>query len=232
MGREVVPRPKQATASFESRATPSARTILQRSSMKKFSKKFEELIDFIQFTHEFREVIRIARSPFGKRFENDSEHSYQLAMVAWFLIDRDKLKLNREKCLMYALSHDLVEIYAGDTYIYDKKNSLTKHQREEEALQKIKKRFSSFPTLTNTIEKYEQKKDKESKFIYALDKIMPPIQIYLEKGKLWNEKKVTLEKILENKNGKIAVSPDISKYWQELSKELIKNKKKLFYNKI
>jgi len=195
---------------------------------KKFSRKFEQLVDFINFTHEFRNVIRIARSPNAKRFENDTEHSYQLAMAAWFLIEQDKLNLNRESCLMYALAHDLVEIYAGDTFCFDKNHNFSKHGRERKALKKIENRFPSFKTLIKIIKKYEDKKDKESRFIYALDKIIPPIQIYLEKGKLWHEKKVSLVNVFENKNRRIAISPDIEKYWQELSRELIKNKKKLF----
>ena len=48
--------------------------------MKKFSKDFQSLIDFLHFTHEFREVVRIARSPHAKQFENNTEHSYQLTM--------------------------------------------------------------------------------------------------------------------------------------------------------
>ena len=197
---------------------------------KKFSDKFKQLIDFINFTHEFRKVIRVARSPHGKRFENDTEHSYQLAMVAWFLIEQDKLNLNRELCFMYALAHDLVEIYAGDTYCFDKNSNISKYQREREALEKIEKRFSSFETLIKIIRKYEDKKDGESKFIYALDKIIPPIQIYLEDGKLWKEKKVSFEDVFENKNKKIALSQEVNKYWQELFKKLKKNKKKLFHN--
>jgi len=192
---------------------------------KVFSKKFQELIDFINFTHEFREVVRVARSPGGKRFENDSEHSYQLAMVAWFLIEHDKLALDKGLCFMYALAHDLVEIYAGDTFVFNKKRVASQKKREREALGKISKRFPKFKSLIRTIKNYEQKKDPESKFIYALDKIIPPIQIYLEDGKLWHEKKISLEQVLDNKNKKIAVSLNIDKYWQELLREFIQNKK-------
>lgn len=112
-----------------------------------FSKKFQQLIDFINFTHEFREVVRIARSPHAERFENDTEHSYQLAMVAWFLIEQDKLNFNKELCFMYALAHDLVEIYAGDTYIFDKNKVSSQSYRERKALIKIKKRFPKFKNL-------------------------------------------------------------------------------------
>lgn len=166
-------------------SSPGGRTM-------KFSKKFNQLIDFIQFTHEFQEIIRVARPPYRERFENDAEHSYQLAVVSWFLIEQDKLELNKELCFMYALAHDLVEVYAGDTYFLDKDHGLSKKKREEKALKKIKNRFSTFKTLSKMIEQYEKKSDQESNFIYALDKIIPPIQIYLENGKLWKEKEVFL----------------------------------------
>ena len=198
------------------------------NGMKKFSKKLEQLIDFINFTHEFREVVRIARSPNNKRFENDAEHSYQLAMVAWFLIEQDKLKLNKELCFMYALAHDLVEVYAGDTYVFDDKHNLSKQKREKEALKKIKKRFSNFKDLTKIIEQYEKKKDEESKFVYALDKILTPIQIYLENGKLWKENRVSLENLIKYKNTKIAISKNVERYWRELLSEIIKKKARLF----
>ena len=110
----------------------------------------------------------------------------------------------------------------------DTKNLPSKHQRERDALKKIQKRFSNFKTLTKTIEKYEKRTDDESKFIYALDKLIPPIQIYMEGGKLFHEKKISLENVIEIKKGKIDMSPHINKYWQELLPELRKNKKKLF----
>ena len=88
---------------------------------KKFSKKFTQLLDFVKFTEEFRAVARYEGSKLGKKIETSNEHSYQVAMVAWFLIEQDNLKLNRELCLMYAMVHDLVEVYAGDTFIYNKK---------------------------------------------------------------------------------------------------------------
>lgn len=192
--------------------------------------KLKDLFDFVKFTHEFREVIRVARSPDNERYENDAEHSYQLAMVAWYIIEANKLNYDKELILMYALTHDLVEVYAGDTYTFDKNTSNidTKKQREKEALKKIKLRFPKFKSLIKIIERYEHKKDGESKFVYALDKLIPPIQIYMEKGKLWHEKGVTFEQLIKNKGDKIAVSPEIKGYWKELQEILKKNHSKLF----
>ncbi len=194
------------------------------------SPKFKGLIDCVRFTHEFREVIRIARAPNGDRYENDAEHSCQLAIAAWYLIETDKLKLNKERCLMYALAHDLVEIYAGDTYAFDgdARSHKSKKRREQEARKKIAKRFPGFKTLAGIISDYEDKKDEESKFVYALDKLLPPIQIYMEQGKLWHEKGVSFEALIENKAPKIAVSPAVAAYWKELSRELAKRRKELF----
>ena len=196
--------------------------------MKKFSKKFGQLLDFVKFTEEFREVVRYEGSRLGKKVETSNEHSYQVAMVAWFLIEQDKLNLNKELCLMYALAHDLVEIYAEDTFIFNKKKKLSKHQREKKALIKINKRFSKFKNLIKIIKNYEKREDKESKFIYVLDKLLPPIQIYLENGKMWHKKKVSLAKQFEYKNKIISPSTYFNEYWQELVKELTRNKKKLF----
>lgn len=196
--------------------------------MKKFSKKFSQLLDFVKFTEEFRSVVRYEGSKLGKKVETSNEHSYQVAMVAWFLIEQDKLKLNKELCLMYALAHDLVEIYAEDTFIFDNKKKLSKHERERKAMIKIKKRFSKFKNLIKIIQNYEEKGDEESKFIYILDKLLPPIQIYLENGKMWHKKNVSLAKQFEYKNKIISPSPHFNKYWQELVKELTRNKKKLF----
>lgn len=198
--------------------------------MIKFSQKTKQFIDFIKFNHEFRQIIRVARNPISLKFENDAEHSYQLAMLAWFLIEQDELKLNKELCLMYALAHDLVEIYAGDTYTYDKKDNLSKNKREMNAIKKIEKRFSGFKNLVKIIKKYEKKEDEESKFIYALDKIIPPIQIYMENGRLWREKKLSYNDLVENKNKKIAKSKYVDKYWKEILIGITKEKDSLFKN--
>ncbi|KKS23795.1 MAG: Metal dependent phosphohydrolase [Candidatus Nomurabacteria bacterium GW2011_GWC2_41_8] len=198
---------------------------------RKFSKKFEQLLDFVKFTQEFRDVLRYEGSKLGKKVQTSAEHSYQVATVAWFLIEQDNLKLNKELCFMYALTHDLVEIYAGDTFIFNKKRSSSQRQREKKAILKIKKRFSHFKNLIKAIEGYEKREDKESKFIYALDKIVDPLSIYLENGKMFKKKKVSLEDVFAHKNAKILISGNVNKYWRELVKEFIRNKKKLFPKK-
>jgi len=80
------------------------------------------------------------------------------------------------------------------------------------------------------IEDYEKRLDKESQFVYALDKVQPVIHIYFDDGMFWKKNKVKLENLLEKKNDKIRIAPVISKYWHEFVEVLDKNKAALFPN--
>ena len=59
--------------------------------------KFDSLIDFVKFTHLVQNVERVVLANGQERWENDSEHSFQLAFVAWYLVEHEKLDLNLEK---------------------------------------------------------------------------------------------------------------------------------------
>jgi putative hydrolase of HD superfamily len=191
----------------------------------------KDTIKFIQLLEEFQKVERVMYSHVGsKRPEHDVEHSYELAMFAWYIIDAKKLKFNISKVLRYALLHDMVEVYAGDTFIHstDKKLTGSKEAREKKAALKLKKNFPEFPAMHATIHDYEERKDKESRFVYVLDKILPLIKLYLDNGRKWKEKKVSFEMVVERKVNKVTVSPEGKELFDEVVEILRKNKKKLF----
>jgi putative hydrolase of HD superfamily len=152
-------------------------------------------ISFTELLHAFQLVERVAHVPQKNRWGNDVEHSYLLAMLAWYLADSLDLHLDRDRILRYALTHDLVEIYAGDTYIFttDKKEKETKHQREEESRVRIKKEFPEFKDLHSAIEEYESRNDKESAFVYAVDKLIPVITNYIQDGRTWKKMDVPFD---------------------------------------
>lgn len=168
---------------------------------------FDRILDFLRLTHAAHKVERVARIPGESRYATMVEHSWQLAMLAWYIIDTEKLPLNKERVLTYALAHDLVEAYAGDTYIYDEAGRASKHGREKAARDRIAAEHPEFTDLVDTIDRYEKREDEESRFLYALDKTIDPLNIYLEEGLLWREKDVTLEMIRENKEEKIRSYP-------------------------
>lgn len=198
--------------------------------MKDTKDRLGELLRFSALLDRFRHVERVIRIKDSDRWENDVEHSYFLAMLAWHIVESDDLPLNRDLVFRYALAHDLAEAYAGDTYIYsdDKSHLKSKASREQGARERIRKEFPEFPELHEIMERYEQREDAESRFVYALDKIQPVIQIYLDGGRTWKEKRVTLRMLVENKQDKINLSPEIRPYFDELVELLGQESGRLF----
>ncbi len=78
------------------------------------------------------------------------------------------------------------------------------------------------------IEQYEKREDKESKFVYALDKIEPILHLYTSGGKTWREKKITIEMLIENKENKIREYPKLTKCFDDLIEILRKEEDRLF----
>jgi len=177
----------------------------------------DKLLQFARTLNVFQSVERVIRVKDQDRWENDMEHSYHLAMLAWYIVDSEKLPLDREKIFRYALAHDLVEVYAGDTYIYSEDASFieSKPERERQAAERLALEFPEIPEIHAAIRGYVSKEDAESRFVYALDKIEPLVKMYLDGGRTWKEKDVTLDMVYDIKKNKVAISPEIQKYFDE-----------------
>jgi putative hydrolases of HD superfamily len=150
---------------------------------------------FIRLTQKFRSVVRDVRVE-EKRFENDMEHSYQLAMFGWFLVSCAKLNFDVNKIIKYSLVHDLVETYAGDTpaLTSTEKVKRSKFSREEKAFKKIMDKFPEFSELKNIWEKYENREDRESRLVYVIDKVMPVLNEAQQNSGFYKRNNITLKK--------------------------------------
>lgn len=162
-------------------------------------------LDFLEFLDNFKYIKRACLHPKDyKTHENDAEHSWHLAMMVLIFIDKFP-DLNREKCLIFALVHDLVELIAGDVCAYDTKKLIGKKEREFEAFKKIclivNKTFKE--NYEKWFDEYENLKSKEARFVYQLDKLHPFIINILGKGKTWEKTKVKKEAIWKLKNEKL-----------------------------
>ena len=189
----------------------------------------KDLLKFIQFTHKFQQIKRLVYVNNENRNENDMEHSYQLALLSWYLISTQKLSYNIDLVIKYSLIHDIVETYAGDTYFESSQNLKdTKEERETKALNQIVNEFPEFSDLTDLIKMYESKTDDEARFVYALDKMIPVLNIYLDKGRSWKRDNVTFE-MIRNKDRKIVLNEDVMKIWIEFMKLVEEEKTNLFY---
>ncbi len=183
------------------------------------------LVELQKLLSDFTQIERsVHRDHLGQYVkENDTEHSYNLAMTAWYLSAWFP-HLNKDLLIRYGLVHDLVEVYAGDTYIYGTKEAIaSKHAREAEAQKRLEKEWKDFPDMLASIEAYETKKDAEAKFVYALDKLMPIMLVYLHDGYSWREAKVTLKMLHEAKIAKISLSPEILPYFEQIHAFLLEH---------
>jgi putative hydrolase of HD superfamily len=178
--------------------------------------QIEDVLKFSRFLLEFQSVRRKIRIPGREEYENDAEHSYSLAMMAWYLNEANKLELDTGKLLQYALVHDIPEVYAGDVAVLDRKGRTTKLQKEAAAIEHIEVQFPSFKGISEWIHAYEKREDKESRFVYALDKLMPMLLIYEEGGTTWRELDYEIEELMKNKRDSASSDSVISKLSVEL----------------
>lgn len=151
--------------------------------------------------------------PGSLRKENDTEHSYNLAIAAWLIIEKDQLPLNVDLALRYALVHDLVEVYAGDSFALDPAQVATKAEREAAALQRLEN-DSLTSNLAKSIKEYESLANEEAKFIYSLDKLMPTFGILYGKGSIWKDHHMTQQDWEDKFRAKIETSQHTKSYLQ------------------
>ena len=93
--------------------------------------RLKEQIDFILEIDKMKEILRQNYLADGSARENDADHSWHLAMMALILSEYSNEKVDVTRVVPMVLTHDLVEIDAGDTYAYDEAGALTKEKREK-----------------------------------------------------------------------------------------------------
>ena len=161
--------------------------------MDKFSfikdEKLHKQIQFAIVIDEMKNIFRRNLIVDGSRRENDAEHSWNLAMLAMLFEDYSTEKVNIERVLKIALVHDLVEVYAGDTFAYDSKGNEDKLQREIESANKL---FGILDPVQGAEiralwDEFEAKETAESKYANAIDRIQPLINNYMTNGHTWKE---------------------------------------------
>ena len=181
----------------------------------------QRIAELQQLIADFAKVKRVLELADNGQLENDVEHSYGLALTCWFVAPKIAPRLDLKKILLYALAHDIVELHSGDTYIFDKEGVKTKSAREEAALQKLAADWPDFPELIDAAKGYKDKRDAEARFVYTIDKILPPVLINLgEKEKFWVDNKITKGMHQAEKRKKMQYSPEALPYLKALNEWL------------
>lgn len=134
----------------------------------------------------FGRVDRVTKHEDGEMFESDTDHTVMLGLIAVAYAERFAPHLDRGAIAQFALVHDLVEAYAGDTptaHILTEIESKEKEEREAAALQRLHDQFDGiFPWIADTIEQYERLDTPEACFVKFVDKVLPKITHTLNSG--------------------------------------------------
>ena len=180
------------------------------------------IVDFIKEIEKLKSVTRFNRTLDG-RFENSAEHSWQSAMASIVLQDYYPEKLNMEKVISMLLIHDLGEIYAGDTWVFDDEKKLHAHDRE---LASIEKTMSLLPEVTyvsmkNSWLEFEKEQSPEARYARVIDALVPLIN-HLEVSEVdYNPDHIRSEMVLEKKKFIKSESKELWKLTEELIQESV-----------
>lgn len=131
------------------------------------------------------------------RNENDAEHAWHMAIMAYVLREYSNEKIDVAKVMLMCLIHDIVEIDAGDTYAYDTEKLKTQTARENAAKERI---FSLLPDeqkeeLIALFDEFEAFETPESKFAHAMDNLQPLMLNNSNGGADWKEHEVTAQQV-------------------------------------
>lgn len=169
----------------------------------------------LDLSYSYAAIDRDLKYPNRERVENDAEHSYQLCLLAWSIIEMDQLPLNISKVFKLCIAHDLVEVYSGDVPLWGKTGHDEKKEREAQALLTIKEKFNEVEDIASSITEYKERTTEEARFVYGLDKLLPFLNQLQTNGVIWKNHKVTKEQVLEKTTVYAEVSPHLKKYFTE-----------------
>ena len=163
------------------------------------SKRFKSQIEFILEVDKLKQILRRTTLLDRSRQENSAEHSWHIALIVLVLseyVEADNLNLLRVIKLL--LTHDLVEIDAGDTYCYDESGIQDQKRRETRAADRI---FNILPedqakSFRGLWDEYEDRKTPESRFANALDRFQPLLHNYFTQGHSWRQHGIQKKQVL------------------------------------
>ena len=187
--------------------------------------RLKKQMEFIIEVDKLKDIIRQTNLTNGERKENDAEHSWHLALMAVFLSEYAKEPVDVLQVIKMVLIHDLVEIDAGDTYLYDEAGNGTKAAREQKAAERI---FNILPRdqaeeLFQLWQEFEDRKTPESKFANTLDRIQPVLLNDATEGRAWREHDVCIDQIMSKNEYTSQGSDVLWAYIQEVFEKNIEN---------
>ena len=161
------------------------------------NERLQKQMNFILEIDKEKNVFRQTHLTNHGRNENDAEHAWHMAIMAYLLKEHANEKIDVAKTMMMCLIHDIVEIDAGNTYAYDTEGLKTQKAREDLAKERI---YSILPDdqkneLITLFDEFEANETPEARFAHAMDNFQPLLLNNSNDGGDWKEHQVTAEKV-------------------------------------
>jgi len=161
-------------------------------------KRLAEIVEFCRVIDREKFVQRRTFLTDGERLENDAEHAWHMAVMALLLQEYSNVEVDTLKVVSILLIHDLVEVYAGDTFAYDEEGKKSQRERELAAAEKL---FAQLPVdlgrkFRALWDEFEEWESDEAKFAHTLDNFQPLMLQHASKGRAWREGGRKLSEVL------------------------------------
>ena len=159
--------------------------------------RLKQQLDFALEIDKEKNIFRQTHLSGHGRNENDAEHAWHMAIMAYLLQEYSNEPVDIAKVMLMCLIHDIVEIDAGDTYAYDAEGLKTQKAREDAAKERI---FSLLPDeqkeeLTALFDEFEAYETPESKFAHSMDNLQPLLLNNSNGGGDWKNHDVTAKQV-------------------------------------
>jgi len=191
--------------------------------------RLDKQINFINEIEKLKAVKRQNLTLDNKRQENSAEHSWHLAMMAMTLLEQcESPEVNQLRVIKMLLIHDLVEIYDGDTFLYDEEARSIASQKEELALKKL---VSLLPEdqaneFTKLWYEFELSETEDAKFAGSLDALQPLLNHLVTAPNNYNPHNIKVEKVIQKKE---LIKRNTPKLWSIVEETISKSVEKGLY---
>jgi putative hydrolase of HD superfamily len=163
--------------------------------------RLREHLTFLIEVDKLKTILRQSPLAAADRRENDAEHSWHLALMVLVLAEYADEAIDVGHTIKLVVVHDLVEIYAGDTPIYDPAAGVDQQEREEAAADRL---FGILPEdsglrLRALWDEFEARETPEARFAKAMDRFQPLLLNWMAKGGTWRTPGVTADDVRARK---------------------------------
>jgi len=170
-------------------------------------------IEFIYEIDKVKNIFRKTKLFDRSRFENDAEHSWTVCLMAILLREYADFGVDVERTVAMLLIHDIVEIDAGDTFLYSSERA-DAAEREEKAAKRIFGMLEEDQAeeLFGLWAEFEARETNEAKFAAVFDRIEPILQNYRNEGCTWKQHGISKAMVLDRNKHIAEASQDIWRF--------------------